>query len=125
MQLLLGAFLLLWEPANFASEALTVARTLSARGVWPLLELIAHAGVAALTAAAALALWNGSPDGRRLAAVAVLASAARTLQTLWWSALPHDVKPGDQFLIAAIAVTHAAAWVLYLGRAKALRHDRC
>jgi hypothetical protein len=116
MRLYLSAFLLLWEPASAANELLNTLGGLTARGVWAFVELAAHISVAVVTTAAGVAYWNHSPNGARLAQVAVALSAARVVQSLWWSVLPHDVKPGDEVPMAAIAIAHAVFWFVYLRR---------
>lgn len=98
------ALLLFLEPLHFASEALTVLPTIAYRGAAAAVELVVHGLVAALCAAAGLSLWNGSPDARRLATAAIVAAIGRTLQSLYWSALPNDTRPGDEPIVAAIAI---------------------
>lgn len=99
-----AALLLLWEPLNFAVEAVTVLPTIVYRGWVPAVELAAHGAVAPLTVAAGLALWNRTPDARRLASMAIIVSVARNVQSLYWSALPNATLPGDEPLTAGIAV---------------------
>jgi hypothetical protein len=113
---LLSAVLLIWEPLNVARELFAAAPMLGQRGLPAVVELIAHASVAALTAAAGLAIANRNPLAPRLAVVALVASALRVVQTLYWSALPHDVVPGDELPLAAFAILHAAFWIVYLRR---------
>lgn len=96
MPRVVALLLLVWEPLRFASEALGVFATIPYRGILAVLELVAHGGVAALAAAAGLALWNGAPDARRLASLAILASLARVIQSLYWSRLPSSTMPGDE-----------------------------
>lgn len=93
---LVAVLLMAWEPLRFAGEALQVLPSIGARGVVAALELLAHAGVAALSAGAGFALWNGAPDASRLATVAVVALMARAVQSLYWSALPNGTMPGDE-----------------------------
>lgn len=99
-----AALLLLWEPLNFAVEAITVLPTIAYRGWVPAVELAAHGAVAALAVAGGLALWNRTPDARRLASMAIIVSVARNVQSLYWSALPNATPPGDEPLTAGIAV---------------------
>ena len=112
----LGAFLILWEPLHFAAEALGVLPTIAYRGALAIAELILHGVVAALSAAAGLALFNGSPDGRRLAAVAVIAVAARTIQSQYFSVLPNNTAPGAEPVYAAVAVILAGIGLAVLMR---------
>ena len=99
----IAALLILWEPMRFATEALTVFSTIAYRGAIAGVELVVHGCVAALCAAAGLALWNASPDARRLATIAVVASTVRTIQALFWSSLPNNTPPGDELPRAALA----------------------
>jgi hypothetical protein len=110
--------LLLWEPMNFASEALTVLPSITFRGVTPAMELLGHGLVAALAAAGGLALWHGAPSAARLGGAAVLASVARTIQSLYFSTLPHNVMPGDESSIAAAALVIAAIALIAIGRSE-------
>lgn len=112
----IAALLILWEPLRFASEALAVLPTISFRGAIAMLELLAHGVVAALAAAAGFALFNGAPDGRRLAAFAVIAVALRTIQSLYFSVLPDNTSPGTEPLYVGAATIVAVAAVLILRR---------
>jgi hypothetical protein len=98
------ALLLFLEPLHFASEALAVLPTIVYRGVTAVVELVVHGAVAAVCAAAGLSLWNESPDAARIATVAIVAAVGRTIQSLYWSALPNDTRPGDEPFMAAIAI---------------------
>jgi hypothetical protein len=110
--------LLLWEPMNFAGEALTVVPSIVHRGLLPALELSTHGVVAALAAAAGLAIWNVAPAARHLGTVAIIASAARTLQSLYFSTLPNNVVPGDEPAIALPAVVIAAIALVIISRSE-------
>ena len=103
-----AALLLVWEPLNFAVEALTVLPTIVYRGGLASIELTAHAVVAALAASGGLALWNATPSAARFATVAILLSVTRTVQTTWWSSLPSATVPGSEPFIAVIAILIAA-----------------
>ena len=101
---IVAALLLVWEPLNFAVEALTVLPTILYRG-WPAVtELAAHGMVAAVATSAALALWNTTSAARRLASIAIVLSVARTVQATWWSALPSATVPGSEPLIVLLAI---------------------
>lgn len=119
----LCAVLLLWQPLAFASEAATTLPSLGMRGLPALLELIVHGAVAAISVAAASALWNARPHGPALAAVALACAAAADVQRLYWSILPSQTKPGDELPLALLTVVHSAAWLMFL-RWKARRHLR-
>ncbi len=110
----LALFLFLWEPLRVAGELTQSLSTIGMRGAPAIAELIVHAIVAAIAVAAAWALWNGAAHGPAMAIVAVILSAAASVQSLYWSHLPRQTAPGSQLPLAAIAVAHAAAWVAYL-----------
>ena len=115
---LLALALLAWEPLNFALRASIVLPTLVYRGWLSGFELVLHALVAALNAAAGLALLNASPASHRLATVAVLAACARTIQSVSFSTLPNETVPGQEpyviiaalvFAILALAIIRRSA----------------
>jgi hypothetical protein len=95
---------IVWEPLRFAGEALSVLPSIAYRGALAGVELLAHGLVAALSAGAGFALWNGTPDARRFATIAVIALMARTVQSVYWSVLPNSTKPGDEAWTAGVAV---------------------
>ena len=115
---LVAALLLLWEPLSFAVEALTVLPTIAYRGWQAGLELTCHGIVAALAASGGLALLNRPANAGTLATIAIVASTARTVQSVYWSALPTATAPGDEPLIAAIAlvVGLCALWAVRAAR---------
>ena len=101
---MVAVLLIAWEPLRFAIEALTVLPTIAHRGALSAIELFCHGGVAAFCAAAGVNLWNWSPDGRKLGTIAVIAAVVRTIQSLYWSVLPNNTVPGDEPLVASVAV---------------------
>ncbi len=117
---LLAVFLFVWEPLRVAGELLGSISTLGMRGPVAFAELAAHASVAAIAVAGSWSLWSGAPHARALAIIALAASAAVSVQSLYWSALPQQAAPGQQLPLAALAVAHSAGWTIYLAR---LRHQ--
>ena len=113
---LLCATLLLWRPLDFAFEFPTTLSSLGVRGAAGVLELLFHGAVAALAVAAARALSNALPSGPLLARVALVASAAASVQSFYWSVLPHQTVPGDRLPLAILSVVVAALWLGYLRR---------
>lgn len=111
---IIGVLLVAWEPLNFAVEASRVLPTIRYRGVLAVCELVAHACVAMVAAGAGLALINEAPDGRRLAIVAIAFTAARVLQSLYWSVLPNNSVPGSEWFQAAITLTISLAAITAL-----------
>jgi hypothetical protein len=118
---IVAALLIFWEPLRFAAEALMVLPTIGYRGALAALELAVHGGVAAVCAAAGFGLLNASPDSRRLAAIAIVAAVLRVIQSLYWSVLPNNTVPGDQPLIAALAVIAGVSALAVLRGAAARR----
>jgi hypothetical protein len=119
--LVLSVFLFVWEPMRIAGEFEGSIRTMGMRGPWAAVELLAHAAVAALCVASAWALWMRNPAGPRLATYAVVFSAAVSVQSLFWSALPHQTVPGEHVPFAILAIANAAAWLTYLTRSRRVR----
>jgi hypothetical protein len=117
----LCAFLFVWEPRKLAGELASSMGTFGMRGPGAVVELLAHAAVAALAVGAAWALWIGNPRAPSFAAVALAASAATAVQSLYWSALPGQTKPGDHLALAILAVAHAAGWIAYLRKSRRVR----
>jgi hypothetical protein len=88
------------------------------RGLVPAFELAIHGVIAALAAAAGLAIWNHAPAARNLGTVAIVASAARTVQSLYFSRLPNNVVPGDERTIAVATVVIAAIALTIISRSE-------
>jgi hypothetical protein len=91
------------------------------RGPLGVIELLWHGAVAVTAVAAARALWSESPAGPQLATIAVIASAAASIQSLYWSVLPHQTKPGDERILATLSIVHAAFWLVYLRRRRQIK----
>jgi hypothetical protein len=117
----LCAALILWRPLDFVFELLSSLSSIGMRGVAGGIELLLHGGVAALSIAAVRALGASMPVGPPLAAVALVGSAAATVQSLYWSVLPHQTPPGTQLPLATLGVAHALVWLIYLKRSRRIR----
>ena len=115
-RLLLCLVLYVWQPLNFSVELAATLPTLGMRGLPAAAELIVHGAIAALSVAAASALWSATPAGPRLATIALVGVALSGVQTLYWSRLPHQTTPGDKLPIAALTIAHSALWLLYIRR---------
>jgi hypothetical protein len=118
---LLSVFLIVWEPMKFARELLSTLGSIGMRGPVAVAELILHAAVAGVAVAAARALWNLSAHGPALARLAVIASAASAVQSLYWSSLPGQTMPGDKAPLAILAIVHASLWTAYLRKSRHVR----
>ena len=119
--LILCAYLALWQPMSFASEVTATLPTLGMRGSAGVLELVAHAAVAAIAVAAGWGLWVGNTGAPRMAEIAVVLCAAAAVQSLYWTRLPHDVMPGDRLPLAVLAMAHATGWMMYLRKSRRVR----
>jgi hypothetical protein len=119
--LILCAYLVVWQPISFASEVTTALQTLGMRGWVGVAELVAHAAVTAIAVAAGWGLWLGNPAAPSISAVAVLLCAAASVQSLFWTRLPHDVVPGDRVPLALLAMAHATGWMMYLRKSRRVR----
>jgi hypothetical protein len=119
--LLLCVDLFIWEPMKLAREVSATLGSVAMRGPVAVLELAAHAAVAALAVAAAWALWIGNPRSPVFAALALGASAAADVQSLYWSVLPANTMPGDRLPLALTAIAHAAGWMAYLRKSRRVR----
>jgi hypothetical protein len=113
---LLCATLLVWRPLDFAFEFPSTLSSLGLRGAPGVIELLFHGAVAALAVAAVRALSNAMPSGLLLARAALVASAVATVQSFYWSVLPHQTMPGDKLPLATLGVVVAGAWIVYLRR---------
>ena len=98
------ALLLLVEPARFAVEASRVLSTIAYRGMPAVIELLLHGIVAVICAGAAFTFWNRSPDASRVVTLAALLAVTRAVQSVYWSFLPDDTRPGDEPYVALLAV---------------------
>ena len=116
LRAVLCTYLFLWEPLNFASEALRGLPSLGARGSLAFVELGFHAVVAMFTAAASIALARRSPHGAILAILGVAASSARIIQVQRFSLLPHDTSPDLRWIVEIAAVVHVLFWSAFLNR---------
>ena len=119
--LVLCALLFIWEPLRLAAEFSGSIGTIAMRGPVAIAELVAHAAAAALAVAAAWALWNLNPAAPQIAIIALVLSAAVSVQSLYWSSLPHQTAPGERLPSAVLAVLHACAWIAYLLRSRRVR----
>jgi hypothetical protein len=114
--LVLCVVLFVWQPLNFSAEVATTLPTLAMRG-WPgVLELAVHGLVAAASVAAGWAIWQANPVGPSLALLVLAGSALTGIQSLYWSALPHNTFPADRLLLALLVAGHSCAWMAYLRR---------
>jgi hypothetical protein len=114
LRLLLCSYLLVWEPLNFASEALGALPSLAARGSLAIVELAFHAVVAGFTAATSIALSRRAPHAAILATLGVAASSARIIQVQRFSVLPHDTSPELRWVLELAAVAQLLFWSAFL-----------
>jgi hypothetical protein len=117
----LAFLLLLWQPASFARVASLAIPSLGYRGWLAGVELIVAGAIAAVSVAAWWSLVTRQPHGIPLARIALMLSAARSIQSLYWTMLPSDVVPGTETIYTAAIIGFTAGWLLYLGRSRAVR----
>jgi hypothetical protein len=115
-QLVLAGVLVLWQPLGFATTAGRSVQSLGFRGAGAAIEQVAAGLVAAISVSAAWALWSRAPHGAALARLALVLSAIRSVQSLYWTYLPSDVVPGTERLLTVVIVAHAALWLVYVSR---------
>jgi hypothetical protein len=113
---LLCATLLVWRPLGFAIELPSTLPSLGMRGAAGAFELLVHGLVAALAVGAVKALSSATPAALLLSRAALVASAVASVQSHYWSVLPHQTMPGDKLPLAIVSVVVAAAWLVYLRR---------
>jgi len=121
MRALLSLILLVWYPLNFAAELLKTLPSIGMRGPVAALELVLHGLVAATCVAAGWSLRQGAAAGPALARIALIAVAITAVQSLYWSLLPGQTKPGDELPLALLAIAHSTAWLMYLHRSSRVR----
>ena len=108
---LLSSYLLVWAPGMFAIELLSTLPSMGMRGPLAWIELAVHGVVATLCAIAGRMIRVGAPAATRLAATGIIARAAVTIQSLFWTLLPRDVAPGTRGVFTALACANAALWL--------------
>jgi hypothetical protein len=112
--LILALVLVLWQPVSFAYVASVAIPSLAFRGWLAVVELIAAGAIAAVSAAAAWSLMMRQPHGVPLARLALVLSAARGVQSVYWTVLPSNVVPGTEAFYAIAFVGFSAVWLIYL-----------
>jgi hypothetical protein len=56
------------------------------------------------------------PSALWLARAALAGSAVATVQSFYWSVLPHQTMPSDKLPLATLGVAVAGSWLVYLRR---------
>jgi hypothetical protein len=116
--LLLCVYLLLWVPLTCAAELFATLPSLPMRGLPAVLELSLHATVALFSVIGGWMAWIRSQAALPMAGAAVVVSSAAALQSLFWTALPRNIAPGEQLPFAALVSVHAAVWLALIGAAR-------
>ncbi|HXI29255.1 MAG TPA: hypothetical protein VNG89_12540 [Vicinamibacterales bacterium] len=119
---MLCALLLVWHPLNFGLAASSALVALPLRGLPLALILAGRLLVTALGIAAGLALLSRRPAAVRLAAAALIASAAADLFVYTTPYMPSNRLPGDTVWFVAGSLLYHAAWLLYLVRSTRVRN---
>ena len=108
---LLSSYLLIWAPGTFALELLSALPTMGMRGAPAWIELTVHGVVAAVCAVAGRMIRIGTPAAPALAVAGILARAAVSLQSLFFTTLPQDVAPGARGIYVTVACANALVWL--------------
>lgn len=103
---------------SIAAELGAVLPSLGLRGPVAAIELGVHGAAAALAAAGGWSLWTGAPHGVALARAALVTNAVVSVQSLYWSVLPSQTRPGDELALATLSLVHAGAWLVYLWKGR-------
>jgi hypothetical protein len=103
---------------NFASAAAATGRSIEFRGAIALIELAASGVIAAVSVAAAWSLLNRAPHGIAAARLALIATTLREILALYWTRLPSNAEAGTRGVYSMMMAAHAAAWLVYLARAR-------
>jgi hypothetical protein len=119
--LVLAGVLVLWQPATFVGLASATIPSLAIRGWMAVVELIVAGAIAATSMAAAWALVMRQPHGVSLAKIALVLSAVRSLQSLYWTTLPSNLVPGTQETYAVMIVVVSGVWLVYLSRSRGVK----
>ena len=108
---LLSSYLLIWAPGMFAVELLTALPSIGMRGPRAWIELGIHGLVAVVCAVAGRMIRMGAPSAQPMAVLGIVARAATSIQSLFWSVLPRDVAPGTPGPFTALACANAIVWL--------------
>jgi hypothetical protein len=114
LALVLCAYLLVWVPASYAAVLLTAIPSLEMRGARAIVELGVHGLVTLMAVVAGWMISTRAPAAVPFARAAVIAAGAASIQSLFWSVLPHDVAPGQRQPLAVLAIAHATFWIVML-----------
>jgi hypothetical protein len=108
---LLSSYLLIWAPGTFAMELLSALPTIGMRGTPAWMELTVHGAVATTCAVAGRMIRIGTPAAPTLAVIGIIARAAISIQSLFWTTLPRDVAPGTRGIYVTLTCVNALVWL--------------
>jgi hypothetical protein len=111
---LLSRLLLIGEPINAASAALSAIGALPIRGAPLALVLAWRLAVAALAVAAGLALSSRRPGAIAMAKASLGLSAATAVFVYLTPYVPSNRMPGDTPLYIAATIVYYGGWFAYL-----------
>lgn len=119
--LLLCGCLLVLSPANYALELFSTLPSIGMRG-WPAaVELAVHGAVALLGVTGGWMLLVRAPAAPATAAAAVIASTTTAVQSLFWTALPRNIAPGEAVPLTALTLAMGLFWLVMIRRSSAFR----
>jgi len=116
--LLLCVYLLAWVPLNYATELLGTMPSLGMRGAPAVIELVVHGLVTIACATAGWIVWTRAPGSWAMAMSAVVAAAAASIQSLFWTTLPRNLAPGQKWPLAVVVAVHMIFWLALIGAAR-------
>ncbi len=119
--LILCRLLIVYQPVTFAISAAAALSSLSTRGPGLPVAIAIRLIVTAFTVAAGLALTNRHPGAVRLAATALVASAACDVFIYTTPYYPNNRPPGDTPFYVAASLLYHALWLVYLFRSRRVR----
>jgi hypothetical protein len=108
---LLSSYLLIWVPGMFALELLSALPSMGMRGLPGWIELAVHGAVAMVCGVAGRMIRIGTPAASTVAVSGILARAAISIQSLFWTTLPSQVAPGTRGAFIALACINAVVWL--------------
>ncbi len=94
------------------------------RGAPAWIELAAHGAVAMVCGVAGWMIRIGTPAASSLAVPGILARAAISIQSLFWTTLPSEVAPGTRGPLTVLACANAAVWIAVLWWSRTAREHR-
>ena len=120
--LILCRLLIVYQPVTTALSADSALRSISTRGPGLVVAILVRLAVTGLTVGAGMALTNRAPGAVRLAAAALVASAACDVFIYTTPYYPNNRPPGDTPFYVGASLLYHAVWLVYLFRSRRVRN---